>query len=301
MVITDKIKKMIASPSYRLFVWQKLGLINYLPDKIYLKYIFKQNLGYDLNLKNPKTFNEKLQWLKIYNRNPTYTVMADKIQAKEYISSIIGTEHIIPTLGVWNNPDEINYNELPEQFVLKCNHNSGTGMYICKNKQTIDYSYVNGELEKGIKENFYKYGREWPYKNISPKIYAEQFIGDNLTDYRVYCFNGIPKLIYVYTSENDEIGKKPKILNCDIFDCEWNAMPFHQNSLPKGNIEKPIFLDSIIEYSKLLSKNTYFLRCDYYYTDRLWVGELTFFPGAGFSRFYSEEWDLRLGEWLELT
>lgn len=303
MIKTDtlkKIKGLLTDREYRMYEYNKFGILNPIPDSFYLRFMFKYNLGYKLNLKHPETFNEKLQWLKIHDRNPEYTKMVDKIQAKEYVANIIGSEHIIPTLGVWDNPDDIDYDKLPEQFVLKCNHNSGLGMYICKDKSTMDIKAVNDGLKKGLKENYFYSGREWPYKNVKKKIFAEQYIGSNLTDYRVYCFNGVPKMIYVYKNAESENCEKPEISSCDIFDCDWNAMPFHQKSLPCGNAEKPFFLNEILEYSKLLSKGTCFLRCDFYYTDRIYAGELTFFPGTGFSPFFGEEWDGIIGGWLKL-
>ena len=149
----------------------------FLSDKLYLSMLYYKTFGKSINWNNPTTFNGKLQWLKLYNRNPEYTIMVDKIKAKDWVAERIGEEHIIPTLGVWNTPDEIDFESLPNQFVLKCNHNSGIGMYICKDKSKMDVEAVKKELWKGLKHNFYLQGREWPYKNVQPRIIAEKFIG----------------------------------------------------------------------------------------------------------------------------
>ena len=147
-------------------------------DKPYLEMMYWLNLGKKLNLKHPVTFNEKLQWLKLYNHNPEYTVMVDKVKAKEYVAKLIGEEHIIPTLGVWDDPDDIDFDALPNQFVLKCNHNSGTGMCICRDKSKLDIEKVKAELRKGLKENYFMRWREWPYKNVPRRILAEKFMVD---------------------------------------------------------------------------------------------------------------------------
>lgn len=148
-----------------------------LSDKLYLKLLFRHRMGYQLDLDNPKTFNEKLQWLKLYNRNPLYTVMVDKVRAKEYVANKIGEQYIIPTLGVWENVDDIDFDSLPSRFVIKCNHNSGKGMYICKDKSKMDVEKVRNGLRKGLRENYYLHGREWPYKDVPRRIIAEQYMG----------------------------------------------------------------------------------------------------------------------------
>ncbi len=295
MITPKKIVKYIRDYRYRFMVNDSHMLYNFLPDKLYLKYKFKVTMGYDLNLINPKTFNEKLQWLKLYDRKPEYTLMADKVKAKEYVAKKIGEEYVVPTLGVWDNPDDIDYDALPDQFVLKCNHNSGKGMYICRDKSFVDRDSVNRKLWEGLKENYYLTQREWPYRDINRKILAEKNLGHGLTDYRVYCFNGKPMYIYVYVSSSDSGDSKPEITSCNIYDTEWKELPFHQKSLPMGTIPVPAFLEEMLEASKKLSENIPMLRCDFYYTDRLYSGELTFYPGAGFSPFYPNEYDEILG------
>ena len=190
-----------------------------IPDKPYLQLMYWLNMGKKLDLKNPKTFNEKLQWLKLYNHNPAYTVMVDKVKAKEYVAKLIGEEHIIPTLGVWDDPDDIDFDALPNQFVLKCNHNSGTGMCICRDKSKLDIEKVKAELRKGLKENYFMRWREWPYKNVPRKILAEKFMVDTeqnketitkgkleeLNDYKIFCFNGEPKVLFVASDRANKV------------------------------------------------------------------------------------------------
>ena len=176
-------------------------VLKYMDDKTFLMIYFRIFTGKRLNLKKPRTFNEKIQWMKLYNRKPEYTVMADKYLAKEYVAKKIGQQYVIPLLGVWDSPDEICFDELPDRFVLKCNHNSGTGMCICTDKSVLDIEQVKKNLRKGLNENFFLHGREWVYKNIPRKIIAEQYMTDEsgyeLKDYKIFCFDGVPKLIEV--------------------------------------------------------------------------------------------------------
>ena len=190
MKISKALYQAITDRKIRFSYLTKLGVFNGLSDEQYLKLKYKNVFGRDLDLENPKTFNEKLQWLKLHNRKPEYTVMADKYLAKKYIASKIGDEYVVPLIGVWDNPEDIDFNTLPDQFVLKCNHNSGTGMYICVDKSKMNIVAVKKELDKGLKENYYIQNREWPYKNIPRKIIAEKFLKDVddecLTDYKFF-------------------------------------------------------------------------------------------------------------------
>ncbi len=196
---------MIYDLDYRFYVTSCYGIHNKMVDKKFLERKFKAVFHRKLNLENPQTMNEKLQWLKLYNRNPRYTQYVDKYLVREYVKETIGKEYLIPLLGVWENAKDIDFNKLPEQFVLKCNHNSGLGMYICKNKNTMNYAKVISELEKGLKQNYYLTGREWPYKNVPRKIIAEKYIVDEsgyeLKDYKFYCFNGIVSWLWLIQIE----------------------------------------------------------------------------------------------------
>ena len=269
-------------------------------DRIYLKWKFRFSMGRKLDLENPQTLNEKLQWLKLYDRNPEYTVMADKVKAKEWIAKRIGAEYIIPTLGVWDNPNEIDFEALPNQFVLKCNHNSGLGMYICKDKSKIDIPKVKADLRKGLKQNYFLDGREWSYKNIPPRIIAEKYMTDEsgieLKDYKIFCFNGKPE--YVEVDFNRHIQHK-----LNPYDFDWNPLNFCDSSKNDydADIKKPVRLEDMRKIAAELSKNMKFLRVDFYSIyDKIYVGELTLYPGSGYIQFEPKEVDLRLGRLLDL-
>ena len=194
-----KLVKIIIDKNFRTMVLGRRGFYKTMPDDIYLKRVFKSSTGRTLDLENPKTYNEKLQWLKINERRPEFTMMVDKYKVRNYIKQVLGEEYLIPLLGVWDEPDAIDFNSLPDQFVLKCNHNSGRGMCICTNKKELDVRSVKKNLEKGLKEEYYYVGREWPYKDVPKKIIAEKYMIDPVTkdlrDYKFYCFNGKVKFV----------------------------------------------------------------------------------------------------------
>lgn len=273
-----------------------------LPDKAYLKMRYYAFMGKRLNLKSPKTFNEKLQWLKLYDRRPEYTVMVDKYAAKKYVSEIIGDEYIIPTLGAWDNTDGIDFSTLPDKFVIKCNHNSGKGMYICRDKSKMDSEKVREALKSGLAQDYFSCSREWPYKNVPRKIIAEQFIDNGsekeLNDYKFFCFNGEPKMILVCAERFSNGG-----LRENFYDTEWNLLPVQRPTHPntKYEIEKPESLSKMIELSRILSKDIPFSRIDLYQVkDKIYFGEITFFPASGMEAFSPEEWDYTLGSWITL-
>lgn len=262
--------------------------------------VYWLSLGKKLNLKDPKTFNEKLQWLKLYNRKPEYTIMVDKVKAKEYVVKIIGKEHIIPTLGVWDDPDEIDFDKLPEQFVLKCNHNSGLGMCICRDKSKLDIAKVKRELRKGLQQDYYMTNREWPYKNVPRKIMAEKFMVDEsgveLKDYKIFNFNGNPELIEV------DYGRFTHHMR-NIFNKDWEqiALEIQYPKDDKHCIERPKALEKMLEIARQLSINIPFVRTDFYSINgKIYFGELTFYHDSGTGHFQPEEWDERLGELIIL-
>ena len=278
----------------------KYTFLKKMSDERFLKMVFKDSMGYSLNLEKPKTFNEKLQWLKIYDRNPIYTTMVDKADSKKYVADIVGDENIIPTLGIWNSFDDIDFDTLPDQFVLKCTHDSG-GLMICRDKSKFDKAAARVKIEQCMKQNYYWSSREWPYKNVKPRILAEAYLGEDLQDYRIYCFNGEPKIVYSYGNESNTSGSKPEPATCDILDVNWNRMPFRQKSPPSEHIPpKPKHYEDMLRVSRILSKDIPFLRVDFYDTTKMYIGELTFYPGSGTSKFYPDEWDKTLGEWIEL-
>ncbi len=268
-------------------------------DKLYLKLRFRLRMGYWIDFNKPITFNEKLNWLKLYDRKDIYTTMVDKAKAKDYVAKIIGSKYIVPTLGVWDKVEDIDWDNLPEQFVLKVTHDSG-GVSICKDKKTFNKEVAINKIIRALKHDYYKYSREWPYKNVERKILAEKYLGENLQDYRIYCFNGEAKLIYSYTNVSEEDGSKPEPSYCDIFDREWNPMPFRQKSPARGNIERPQHLDEMIKCAEKIAKDIPHVRVDFYEKDQVYIGELTFYAGSGMSKFNPDEWDKKLGNWLVL-
>lgn len=292
-----RLKNFITDSDMRAIYMDKLGFR--LTDDIYLKHIFKIKLGYELNLENPQTFNEKLQWLKLHDRKPEYTVMVDKYLAKKYVAEKIGEEYIIPMLGVWDDPDEIDFDKLPNQFVLKCNHNSGLGMCICRDKSKLNIKEVKAELRKGLKQDYYWFSREWPYKDVPKKIIAEKYMEDKetrgLIDYKVYTFNGIPKIMGIYCD-------RPYNTQADYFDKSFNCLGFTWGyPHMKNKFEKPKSFDKMFELAEKLAVGTAELRVDFYEVNgKIYFGELTFFDGGGFDRIEPKEWDKKLGDMLEL-
>lgn len=301
-MIRQKVKKVRKSikKTYRKYFTYEDSQHTLLSDKAYLKQLFKAKMGYELDLKNPKTFNEKLQWLKLYDRRPEYTTMVDKYAAKKYVADIIGEEHIIPTLGLYDSPDEIDFDALPNQFVLKCTHSSGIGNCICTDKSKLDIEEVKEGLRKGLEDDYYLDEREWPYKNVPRKIICEKYMVDEsgyeLKDYKFFCFDGEPMALQLISDRPD--------LTVDYYDCSFNHLPitkYHHYPNSKKEYKKPISFERMIEIAKTLSKNIPFVRIDLYdiFGD-VYFGEFTFFPGGGIQRFEPEEWDYTFGHWLKL-
>lgn len=299
--IIKKANKYISNQEYRLRVNSKLGLYNNMDDKKFIEKMFKATMDYPLNLENPESFNEKLQWLKLYDRNPLYTKLVDKYKVREYISEKIGDDYLIPLLGVWDDPEEIDFDSLPNKFVLKCNHNSGLGMCICTDKSKIDIKKVKNELKSGLAQNYYLNGREWPYKNVSRKIICEKYMtdetGKNLRDYKFYCFDGKPKIVGIYQDRNSD-----KETTGDFFDMnfEWVDLRFGMpNALNKP--QKPQKFQEMIKIAEILSEGMPEVRVDLYISNnKIYFGELTFFDGGGFDKIEPLEWDYKLGSWIKL-
>lgn len=292
-------KSTIFSAFYNNLV--EIGLTNWIPDKLFLKITYMIRIGRRLDLNNPKGFNEKLQWLKLYDRNPMYNKMVDKYEAKKYVANIIGDKYIIPTLGVWNSFEEIDFEQLPDQFVLKCTHDSGS-VIICKKKDSNFKLRAKKVLERGLKKSIYKWGREWVYKDVPHRILAEEYMQNNsiveeLTDYKFMCFNGCVKCIFTGTKRYTNEG-----LHITFFDRDWNKLPFERH-YPADNspIQKPKSLDEMILLAERLSRGLPFVRVDFYEVlGKPYFGEITFFPGCGFEEFTPIEWDYKLGDWIKL-
>lgn len=271
-----------------------------LPNSLYLKLTYYKRLGKKLNLKSPQTFNEKLQWLKLYNRKPEYTKMVDKYEAKQYVEKIIGKEYIIPTLGIWNKFEDIDFDKLPNQFVLKCTHDSG-GVIICKDKKEFEKDKAREEINICLKANYFYRSREWPYKNVKPRIIAEQYMEDNkskeLRDYKFFCFNGKVKCFKI---DFDRFLQH----RANYYDTSLKILPFGEAICPPDynrNLEIPEQINKMIMLAEKLSKDIPFLRVDFYEVNgKIYFGELTFFPASGLGKFTNEEWDKTLGSWIEL-
>lgn len=296
----NRIIRAVANPRklvrYILFKTARLW-----PDKIYLKWYFYLRVGYKLDLNNPKTFNEKLQWLKLNYRKPEMVKMVDKVDAKEYVAKIIGEEYIIPTLGVYDSVDEIDFDKLPNQFVLKCTHDSG-GIVICSDKSKLDIEAAKAKLRRGLKVNYYYQNREWPYKQVKPRIIAEQYMVDEsgyeLKDYKIHCFNGVPKMVLVCKDRYSDTG-----ITEDFFSEKWEHLNIKRPSIPNSRvgIPQPKSIEKMLNLSEKLSKGYPFIRVDFYEINKqIYFGELTFFPASGMGGFEPKEWDYKLGEWIQL-
>lgn len=271
----------------------------FLSDKQYILLKWKNCMDYKLDLDNPRTFNEKLQWLKLNDHNPLYTKLVDKYTVKDYVAKKIGASHVIPTLGAWDSVDDIECGSLPQQFVLKCNHDSG-GLVICKDKSQFDVKKAIKVLSDSFSFDFYKAGREWPYKGVKRKVIAEKYLeneGGDLEDYKVHNFNGEPKFILLCRDRSKASG-----MTEDFYDTDWNHLdlkrPEHDNP---GGHKKPEELQRMMELSKILSEGIPFVRTDFYIVNhQIYFGEMTFYPATGMKPFEPEEWDYKFGEWLEL-
>lgn len=276
-------------------------LLDPLPDKAYLKLAFWAKMGYPLNLKSPETFNEKLQWLKLYDRNPLYTTLVDKYAVRQYIAEKIGGEYLIPLVGgPWYSVDDIDFDALPEQFVLKCNHDSGSAV-ICKDRKHLDIEQTKKRLDRSLKRNYYKSGREWPYKDIKPCIIAEKYMEDEsgeLRDYKFYCFDGKARFALITTDRSE-----PARPTCyTYFDMDFNELPFY-NSGPhaREELKRPEKYDEMRRLAERLSQGMPHVRVDLYSVDKqIYAGELTFFDGSGLARYDPPEWDEIIGSWLVL-
>lgn len=275
-------------------------LSHILSDKAYVKLLYKLYFDKKLNLRNPETFNEKLQWIKLYERCNVYTQMVDKHTAKQYAAERIGSEHIIPTYKVWDTADDINFDELPDQFVMKCTHDSGS-IVICRNKAELDWEKAIEKMRKGLTTDSFYYGREWPYKDVKPKIIVEKLLVDtklnDLRDFKFFCFNGKAKCLKV------DFGRYVEH-RANYYDLDFNILPFGENECPPNpavSIQKPGNFEKMIEMAEELAKNTSFLRVDFYNVEgQIYFGEMTFFPASGFGTFTDDKWDSILGSWIEI-
>ncbi len=291
-------KKRLQSLGVRLL--QRFG--TWLPDRPYISLLFHLRMGRRLNLKAPQCYSDKIQWLKLYDRRPEYTIMVDKYAVKEYVAGIVGDEYIIPTLGVWNNPDEIEWDKLPKSFVLKTTHGGGnTGVVICKDKSTLDKEKTIAMLKRSIKQDIYKTLREWPYKGVPKRIIAEKLIepelgSNDIPDYKFFCFDGVVKALFIGTDRSSGDVK------FDYFDSDFNHLDLVQVHPMSGkSFEKPKKFEEMKDVASKLSKGIPHVRVDLYNVNgQIYFGELTFYHHGGVTPFHPDSWDYKFGSWLVL-
>lgn len=299
MIKRENLYKVIKNP-YKLITYSGVkGMLKHMPDLLYLKLLYRGYMDKKLNLDSPKTFNEKLQWLKLYDRNPLYTHLVDKYEVKKHISDVLDKEYLIPLLGVYNDFDEIDFNKLPNEFVLKCTHDSG-GLVICKDKSNFDLKLAKEKINRCLNRNFYYLYREWPYKKIKPRIICEQYMvdesGTELKDYKIFCFSGEPKIIEV--DYNRFSGHKR-----NLYDIKWNYIPasIQYPTDPKTIIRKPDRVEDILGLARALAKDYPHVRIDFYSINkRIYFGEITFYHGSGFEKFEPKSLGIEMGSWIKL-
>lgn len=300
------LNRFVSDPMMRFRYLAEVGCYNQTDDEQYLTKKYQLIMKKPLHLHPPVTFNEKIQWLKIYDRRPEYSIYVDKYRVRDFIKKTLGEEYLIPLLAVYDTPDEIDFDKLPAQFVLKCNHNSGKGMYVCRDKAHMDRKKVVKELWKGIKEDYYLINREWPYKDVPRKIICEKYMTNNtekdthnstgLIDYKFFCFNGEPRYLYVSQGLENHSTARMSFLTLD-----WQFANFGRSDyMPLAQLpEKPVQLDNMIQIARKLSEGIAFLRVDLYEIEgKIYFGELTFSPCAGFMPFNPPEADDDIGKEL---
>lgn len=271
-----------------------------LSDKTFIKKMYKERMGKEIDLSNPKTFCEKQNWLKLYDRKPIYTVMVDKYLARDFVAERIGKDYLVPLLGVWDNADEIDFSLLPDKFVLKCNHNSD--VTICTDKSSLNEEETKKKLNEQLRVDYFVRKREWPYKNVTRKIICEKYMentdGTEPLEYKVFCFNGVARYVLVIANRFSN-----KEITMDTYDLNWKYTDLVNGDCAQaGNLfDKPTFLDEIKNISETLSENVPFLRVDFnFWNQKLYFGEMTFFDSAGFEHYKPEQWDRILGELITL-
>lgn len=293
------LKTFISKVYIRLHLY---GLFNFLPASLDIRLLYLAHMGKLLDLTSPKTFNEKLNWLKLCDRNPLYTTLVDKCAVKQWVVDKIGEQYVIPTLGVWNKFDDIDFDKLPNQFVLKCTHDSG-GLVICKDKTTFDKGYARKKINTSLKRNFYYAFREWPYKNISPRIIAEKYMEDKcdgeLRDYKFYTFNGDPKFLLIVSNRHN-----PEEKGFDYFDMDGkhqNLQDVDVHNSPIGIPHLPINFEKMKEICNVLAKDIPHVRIDFFeVNEQIYFGEMTFYDAGGFMKATPKSWELEWGNLIKL-
>ena len=295
----QKLKVIIENPRRIIRILGNKNILNWVPDKLYLNMIYYTETRSKLNFNNPKSYNEKIQWIKLYDRNPIYNVLADKYAVREYVREKIGEKYLIPLIAVYDRVDEIEWNSLPEKFVLKCTHGSGSNI-ICSEKKDLDIIAAKQKLNKWMKKNWFWFGREWAYKDIKPRIICEKYMTDEsgieLKDYKIFCFNGEPKLIQVDFDRHTNHQR-----NLYSLDWEYIDATIKYPNDPSKTINRPTKLAKMLELARKLSENIPHARVDFYsIDDNLYFGEITLYHGSGFERFEPESLGIELGDYIKL-
>lgn len=296
-----KIHKLLNNPYLGFRFLAEQGLLKWIPDEPYLRLMYRANLGKTLNLANPESFNEKLQWLKLNDRNPMYTQLVDKYAVKQWVADRIGAEYVNPTFQRWDSVDDISLDGLPDKFVLKTNHDCG-GISICSNRDEYDLEKEKEKLRKHLNSDYSHWLREWPYKEVRRCVFAERYLEDaaigDLPDYKFFCFNGEPKAMFIATERMKE-GVETKF---DFFDMDFNHLPFtngHPNAM--HDICRPSNFSLMKELASVLSRDIPHVRVDFYETrEGIFFGEMTFFHWSGMVPFCPESWDKTFGSWITL-
>lgn len=291
----------ITQPRY-ILIYIMYIIAPIVPDRFYLKVMFRLKMGYWMDFDNPQTFNEKLQWLKLYNRRPEYTQMVDKYAVKKYVADIIGEEYIIPTLGIWDSVDDVDFDKLPNQFVLKTTHGGGGGgVVICKDKAQFDIEQCKIKLQQSLDSCIYRNLREWPYKDVPRRIIAEEYIENQngqLNDYKFYCFNGDVKCVMICLDR--DMGDTKFY----FFSSEWKLLRLNQRGVdaPENfTLPRPKNVEKMFEVAKRLCGSVPFLRVDLYNVDgQIFFGELTFYPASGLDGNYLDTTEKLFGDYINL-
>ena len=292
--------RFLTNPSARFDILTGLGFHSRLDSETFLRRAYRAKMGRKLNLERPRSYTEKLQWLKLYDHRPEYTRMVDKYEVKRYVAEILGEEYVIPMLGVWERVEDIDFDALPQQFVLKTTHDSG-GIVVCKDKSTLDIPAAKKRLQYFLKRDYFDHKREWPYKHVKHRIIAEAYMEDSqyaeLRDYKFFTFGGVPKVLYIAQGRG---RGEPTV--ADFFDMDFNHLPFTiDHDMAATPPAKPERFEDMKRFAALLSQGTPQLRVDFYEVDgRIFFGEMTFFHCSGMEAFHPEEWDRTFGDWVEL-
>lgn len=298
-MLTGKLSRLVKRPSLIIPWLGERGFFHSMDDESYLNICYKAYLGKELDLDNPTTYTEKLQWLKLYDRNPLYTTLVDKVKVKLWASNRIGSDYIIPTLGIWEDFDAIDFDALPNRFVLKTTHDSG-GVVVCKDKAAFNFDNAKMKLERSLNNNFYYAKREWPYKNVPPRILAEEYKEDSsgaLKDYKFFCFDGEPKFMFIASDRFGDTETK-----FDFFDMNFVSIPV-KNGHPNSDVPvaKPVLFDQMCELARCLASGLPHVRVDFYEANgKIYFGEMTLYHWSGFVAFDPVEYDYIFGALINL-